>query len=120
MFGLGAGGYQLQRHRLFESNFPLVEPSSCKHAGPTLGIYRAHVRDRRRAKGTNHKSVSNLPREYAFHAMGVPEGSMTLAELSESIPPIYSSHIAETWLRLLADGASSRLPAQGRQFELFA
>jgi hypothetical protein len=30
--------------------------------------------------------------------MGVPIGSMTLAELSESIPPAYSRFVAEAFL----------------------
>ena len=30
--------------------------------------------------------------------MGVPEGSMTLAELSEAIPPAYSRFVAEAFL----------------------
>jgi hypothetical protein len=30
--------------------------------------------------------------------MGVPIGSMTLAELSEAIPPVYARHVAGAFL----------------------
>ena len=87
MFELKAPSGELRRHRLFEASFPLEAPSPCRHAGRTIGVYGAHIRDRRRPAGTNHKSGSNLPWRHAFVAMGVPIGSMTLTELSESIPP---------------------------------
>jgi DNA (cytosine-5)-methyltransferase 1 len=98
MFGLGIAGWRLQRHRLIETSFPLLSPA-CQHdRRPVVGIYGAHVRDRRRPRGKNHRSGSNLPWEYAFAAFGVPIGSMTLAELSEAIPPAYSKFIGESWL----------------------
>ena len=106
MFGLCTpDGVELRRRRLFETSFPLLVPS-CQHGrGPVVGIYGAHVRDRRRPSGKNHKSGSNLPWAHAFIAMGVPVGSMTLAELSEAIPPVYAKFIAEAWLRQRAGAA---------------
>jgi DNA (cytosine-5)-methyltransferase 1 len=98
MFGLGVDGFRLQRHRLFEASFPLKAPAACSHHGPTIGIYGAHVRDRRRPAGQNHRSGSNLPWEHAFIAFGVPVGSMTLAELSDAIPPAFSKFVAQQWL----------------------
>lgn len=98
MFGLRAPSGELRRHRLFETSFPLEAPCPCKHHGSTLGVYGSHVRDRRRPSGTNHKSGSNLPWEHAFVAMEIPVGSMTLAELSEAIPPAYARHVAESFL----------------------
>jgi DNA (cytosine-5)-methyltransferase 1 len=105
MFGLQApDGAQLRRHRLFETSFPLLTPP-CQHGrGSVIGIYGAHVRDRRRAQGFNHRGGSNRPWEHAFIAMGVPVGSMTLAELSEAIPPAYSRFVAEAFLA--ADAAT--------------
>ena len=91
MFGLRAPSGELRRHRLFEvSGVHLAAPTVCRHRSPTIGIYGAHLRDRRRLAGTNHKSGSNRPWEHGFIAMGVPIGSMTLAELSQAIPPIYA------------------------------
>jgi DNA (cytosine-5)-methyltransferase 1 len=89
----------LRRHRLFEASFPLAPPRPCLHRKPTIGIYGAHLRDRRRPTGTNHKSGSNLPWEHGFIAMGVPIGSMTLTELSEAIPPVYARYVAEAFLQ---------------------
>ena len=98
MFDLKApNGAQLQRHRLFEASFPLEPPARCKHGKPTIGIYGAHNRDRRRPQGTNHKSDSNFPWDYGFVAMGVEPGAMTLKELSESIPPAYARHVADAF-----------------------
>jgi DNA (cytosine-5)-methyltransferase 1 len=102
MFGLEThphpNGWRLERHRLFETSFPLTAPQ-CRHDGrPVIGIYGGHFRDRRRAKGTNHKSGSNIPRELGFKAMGAPLGSMTVAEISDAIPPAYSRFVAEAWL----------------------
>jgi DNA (cytosine-5)-methyltransferase 1 len=87
MFGLRTpNGAELRRHRLLEASFPFLTPPCTHGKGPVVGIYGAHVRDRRRPSGTNHKSDSNLPWAHAFIAMGVPVGSMTLTELSEAIP----------------------------------
>ena len=43
MFGLRApDGAGLQRHRLFETSFPLAAPSPCRHgSGGTVGVYGA-------------------------------------------------------------------------------
>jgi DNA (cytosine-5)-methyltransferase 1 len=101
MFRLQApGGAALRRHRLFEASFPLTAPSPCRHgSGPVIGVYGAHVRDRRRPRGLNHRSGSNGPWAHAFMAMGLAVGSMTLAELSEAIPPAYARFVAENFLR---------------------
>jgi DNA (cytosine-5)-methyltransferase 1 len=98
----GAG---LQRHRLFETSFPLTAPSTCRHTRATIGVYGAHIRDRHRPAGLNHRSGSNRPWEHGFIAMGVSVGSMTLAELSEAIPPAYSRFVAEAFLNTLEPGA---------------
>ncbi len=49
-----------------------------------------------RPAGTNHKSGSNLDREEALAAMGVPW--MTVGEASQAIPPAFSKFVGETWL----------------------
>jgi DNA (cytosine-5)-methyltransferase 1 len=92
-------GWRLERHGLFETSFPLLAPQ-CQHdKRPVIGIYGGHFRDRRRATGTNHKPMSNIPSELGYRAMGIPIGSMTVAEISDAIPPAYSRFIAEAWLR---------------------
>lgn len=100
-FGLGAQGHELQRHRLFESNFPLVEPP-CEHTEkPVIGVYGGHARCRSAkhgGRGTRdvweggHKAA-------ASEALGIDW--MTLTELSESIPPAYTKFIGSQIMRLL-------------------
>ena len=98
MFGLRApNGFELRRHRLFETSFPLAAPSACRHVGPVIGIWGGHFRDRRRAAGKNHRSGSNLPLDHGFIAMGI-DWPMTTAEISEAIPPAYSRFVAEAFL----------------------
>jgi DNA (cytosine-5)-methyltransferase 1 len=97
MFGLGAEGRELRRHRLFETSFPVSAPT-CNHSNrPVLGIYGAHVRDRRRPAGRNHVSGSNLPISVGRQAMGMDW--CTGAELSEAIPPRFAQFVATGWLR---------------------
>jgi DNA (cytosine-5)-methyltransferase 1 len=103
MFGLEThpypDGWRLERHRLFETSFPVLAPA-CQHDGRrVVGIYGGHVRDRQRPTGTNHKPNSNVPTKLGYVAMGIPFGSMTTAEISDAIPPAYSKFVAEQWLR---------------------
>ncbi len=113
-FNLEAAGRELQRHRLFETSFPVTAPP-CQHSGrPVIGVYGGHVRDRRRPPGKNHVSGSNLPITVGREAMGMPWA--TGAELSEAIPPAYSRFIAETFLAEHAQApgaASSGVSGQG-------
>jgi DNA polymerase len=106
MFGLEThvhpDGWRVERHRLFEASFSLPAPA-CRHDDrPVCGIYGGHFRDRRRAKGTNHRGGSNIPTELGFKAMGVPRDAMTVAEISDAIPPAYSKFIAEKFLEQFA------------------
>ena len=98
MFGLGAAGACLQRHRFFEASFPLTAPS-CRHdrTRPTIGVYGGHGRNRSRAAGKNHRSGSNFDVNDMRAAMGIDW--MTTAELSEAIPPAYSRFIAAAFLK---------------------
>ena len=103
MFGLRmASGHELRRHRLFETSFPVMTPT-CQHTpgAPVLESTGGHFRDRRRPAGTNHRSGSNLDREEALAAMGVPW--MTVEEASQAIPPAYADFIARAWLRDLEE-----------------
>ena len=96
MFGLEARGRELQRHRCFETSFPVTAPA-CQHSDrPVLGVYGGHVRDRRRPTGQHHVSGSNLPISVGREAMQMPWA--TGAELSEAIPPAYAKFVAEAFL----------------------
>ena len=107
MFGLEThpypDGWRIERHRLFETSFPILFAPACQHDDrPVCGIYGGHFRDRRRANGTNHRSGSNIPTELGFKAMGIPRDAMTVAEISDAIPPAYSKFIAEKFLEQFA------------------
>ena len=96
-------GWRIERHRLFETSWPILFAPACQHDDrPVCGIYGGHFRDRRRAKGTNHRSGSNIPTELGFKAMGIPRDAMTVAEISDAIPPAYSRWIAERFLEQFA------------------
>ena len=87
--GLGSDGRQLRRHRLFESNVPLVVPP-CAHEGQAVGVY-----------GTG--GGGQMTR--GFKARGVAEARivletpwMTLAECAQAIPPAYTELIGHQLL----------------------
>lgn len=102
MFGLGAQGCQLQRHREFESSFP-IPTLECRHdERPVIGVYGGHARRRSAAAGgRGTKDVwEGGHKAAASEAMGIDW--MTLGELSEAIPPAYSEHIGRAALAYLA------------------
>lgn len=99
MFGLEAQGCRLQRHRLFESNFPLFAPE-CQHdERPVIGVYGGHSRKRAAsAGGRGTKDVwEGGHKTAASEALGIDW--MTLNEMSESIPPAYAEFIGRAAIR---------------------
>ena len=86
MFGLGAEGAELRRHRHFETSLAMLAPP-CQHLkGRVIGVYGGHGRDRRRKVNTQDFST-NARRA----AMGIDW--MNGTELSQAIPPAYSEFI---------------------------
>ena len=102
MFGLGADGFELRRHRLFETNWHLFLPGPCRHRNPVIGVYGGHVRCRSskywRASGADFPGRDK--KHLAMTAMGV-EHPMTMNELSEAIPPAYTRFVGEQLLQVL-------------------
>ena len=128
MFGLGTrdGSAELWRHRLFETSFSIPLRPACQHRTAPLGVYGGHVRDRcrvitvvghtpvvprsqRRAitiTGSTPQTnvVTNRVRQTysiddAKAAMGIDW--MTMAGLSQAIPPAYSEFIGRRILEAI-------------------
>lgn len=81
MFGLGVARGYLRRHRLFESNFPIPQPT-CSHKGAAVGVY---------GHGGHSGKHRMLYREEASEAMGIDW--MSRDEMTQAIPPAYTEHI---------------------------
>jgi DNA (cytosine-5)-methyltransferase 1 len=107
MFGLGAQGCQLRRHRLFEANFPIIAPP-CAHKHPTIGVYGGHAR--RRAASAGGRGTRDEWEGGHAAAAGAAMGIdwMRLAELSEAIPPAYALHVARSAIAFAMGRATHR------------
>lgn len=91
-------GLRVLRHRMFEANFPIVQPLHGKHP-------RVHTFDKRKSHfGKTNESVDfvqvtgggNCTLAAASNAMGI--SWMTKAEINEAIPPAYSEYIGRAAL----------------------
>lgn len=95
-FGLGFEKWQLQRHRLFETNFPVSQPT-CHHKSPTVGVYGGHVRCRSddywRDGGADFPGYDKMA--IAKTAIGIDgdDWRLTMAEISEAIPPVFAEYV---------------------------
>lgn len=81
MFGLGVERGFLRRHRLFETTFPVAQPS-CSHRGMAVGVY---------GHGGHSGKHRMLYRAEASQAMDIDW--MNRDELADAIPPAYTEHI---------------------------
>ena len=88
MFGL-----EVRRHRAFETNFPVMQPP-CRHDLQRGSFPQATNRMNRRR--TVEVGVYRIPLDVQRRAMGIDW--MTLAELSQAVPPAYSRYLAEQFL----------------------
>lgn len=100
MFGLGAGGRQLRRHRLFETSFAMLGPTCTHDAGEVLGIYGDHARTARR-HGPDSQLLAPDGLEAAREALEMPWANWD--GLREAIPPAYTEFIGGFLARLVAD-----------------
>lgn len=102
MFGL-----DVQRHRLFEASFQLYQPK-CDHSRWTARFPPATNRKNKRK--TVEVGVWRIPLETQRAAMGIDW--MSVAKLSQAIPPAYSKCLAMWWR--LSSGNAPELVAQQR------
>lgn len=89
-----AFGMQVRRHRLFESNVPLMStPCDHKSQGPVYGVYGSHGDNSHtylRPDGTGRgRRASNV--EHARELMGMPWADWH--GCTQAIPPAYTEHI---------------------------
>lgn len=89
MFGL-----RTQRHRYFETSFPLKAPRKCDHSLLPLLVTTASKasRKKRLALGMRPKTVKNAAAAYGIDWMD-------FNGLKECIPPAYAEYIANEYLR---------------------
>ena len=105
MFNLGCEDAELRRHRIFESNVALMT-LECRHGSraAVVGVYGGHLRNRKRVRtiGVYGEGVRDSVRKFdkgvadfsvvqGRQAMGIDW--MTLAELCQAIPPVYSEFL---------------------------
>jgi DNA (cytosine-5)-methyltransferase 1 len=86
MFGLGVERGFLRRHRIFESNVPISQPT-CSHRGVAVGVY---------GHGGHSGKHRMLYRDEAAQAMQIDW--MTRDEMTQAIPPAYTEHIGRQLL----------------------
>ncbi len=102
-------GLNVKRHRLFETNWPLLVPPCTNHDGDWLLVFGHSVLERGttigRAKGggpvIRRKSATT---QRGRDAMGIQW--MNRDELSEAIPPAYTEYIGQALLDQLARSAA--------------
>jgi DNA (cytosine-5)-methyltransferase 1 len=101
MFGLGANGRQLRRHRLFETGFMMLQPE-CEHIGEAIGVYGGGPVGRYTFENGVRKGLKGRRGGYQGtmaerrEAMGIDW--MPSRELNQAIPPAYSRFIGERLL----------------------
>ncbi len=93
-FGLGTCGFDLMRHRLFESNITLKGKKCCHQRGKTIGVY---------GNGTNlfhrNKFGRCVKNSELREAMGIDW--MNRKELSQAIPPAYCEFIGKQLIKIM-------------------
>lgn len=118
MFGLGTGEAELQRHRLFETSWPILFVPQCQHGSrAVIGIYGGHVRNRKRqvvsvasSHTWNPKNCASARKARGHKDKGLPDFSvadgrvamgiewMTQVELGQAIPPAYTEWLGRELL----------------------
>lgn len=118
MFGLGADDEDglplvLDRHRLFESNVPLMAPLHPKHgAEQVAGVYGGSRRSSKpnatpaddRYAARHERKGGYVPRSIRVQQQLLGIDWMTVRGMQESIPPIYAQHVGHQLMRHLLNG----------------
>lgn len=101
MFNLGLDGRILKRHRLFESNVPLIAlPDACK-GKPAVGVYGTGGAWTRTAPGGGGVKASGAQ---AAKALGI-DWTDYQPVLAQAIPPAYTEYIGGQLMTALVGAA---------------
>jgi DNA (cytosine-5)-methyltransferase 1 len=93
-FGLGVAGFDLNRHRYFESTIAILS-MSCQHKrGKTIGVYGNGVNSWHRKKFGYNPSTAQM-------RIAMDIDWMVRKELSQAIPPAYTEWIGAQLIRLM-------------------
>lgn len=87
-----AFGLPIQRHRLFESNVPMMSPGCIHGAYPAIYPPAWNRKNKLRVLSISGGYTGPIDLEEHKRAMGV-DWEITARELSESIPPAYTEYI---------------------------
>lgn len=99
--GWAVGLRHIKRHRLFESNMPLMSPGCLCPTGDTVSVFGHSGEDRRKTTRQAHGVMrKHVPISEVRDLMGVPWITERDA-VSESIPPAYTHYLGEQLLDLL-------------------
>lgn len=101
-FGLGVSGFDLNRHRYFESNIAMLS-MPCQHRrGQTIGVY---------GNGTNSYHRNKFGRCVTTAEMRIAMGIdwMTRRELTQAIPPAYTEFVGKQLIQCLQRDAQGWL-----------
>jgi DNA (cytosine-5)-methyltransferase 1 len=94
----------VKRHRLFEASWPLEEPwQPCRHKLWADDRYPGATN--RNGRRTVEIGVWRIPLAVQQDAMGIDW--MTLEELSEAIPPVYTEHVGAALLSHIRAGVAA-------------
>ena len=93
-------GLDVRRHRLFETNWPLMVPP-CNHAAQRPGRFPGATNRAPMSRATVEVGVWRIPLDVQQRAMGVDW--MTLPELSEAIPPAFTEYIGRFLMRAVLE-----------------
>lgn len=103
--GWAMGLKHIKRHRLFESNLPLMSPGCLCPAGDTVSVFGHCGEDRRKATKLATGGIrKHVPISEVRDLMGVPWIASRDA-VSESIPPAYTHYLGEQILEQIEAAA---------------
>lgn len=100
--GWAMGLKHIKRHRLFESNAPLMSPGCLCPNGDTVSVFGHSGEDRRKSAGGVRKHVRI---DEVRDLMGVP-WMRSRDDVSDSIPPAYTEYLGGQLLDFLATEAA--------------